>query len=270
MTKIFLLLIFAFGAMISFGQNVGQTGDTLQNYTDINGLKQGNWKKTYENGKIQYEAYFVDGKPVGELKRYNNKGDLIATMFYKEGSDLARAILYHKSGKIAAKGNYIGKNKDSIWNYLDDNGICYLIESYNNGKKHGAFKTFTSEKILIEEMNWRNDIKHGEWKKYYVDGKLMFEGTYVNGVLSGPSKTYYKSGVLQKDGSYKNDLMNGPWLYYNENGGLKKVYQFDNGLCPEAEEDQSKETEELLENKNQFEGPQNANDIDWLRRTKKY
>lgn len=270
MSKSILFIICVILVSSSMAQNIGQTGDTLVNYTDINGLKQGYWDKKYDNGKTEYEAYFIDGKPVGEYKRYNNKGDLTALLKFSEKSDSVKAKLYHTNGKVAAFGNYISKKKDSVWNYLDDSGICYLVESYNNGKKHGAFRKYTSERVLIEEMNWRNDVKHGNWNKYYENGKIMFEATYINGVLSGALKTYYKSGVLQKEGTYKNDLMDGQWFYYNENGGLDKMYQFDNGVCPEAEQDQNDEYKELMKNKDRIEGPQNSNDIDWLRGNNRY
>ncbi|GAH37310.1 unnamed protein product, partial [marine sediment metagenome] len=42
--------------------------DTLLNQVDKNGLKQGYWKKYYDNGNIKYEGYFKNDKPTGELK----------------------------------------------------------------------------------------------------------------------------------------------------------------------------------------------------------
>lgn len=264
-----LLISFALSGNL-LSQNVGQTGDTLINYTDINGLKQGTWKKTYENGQLQYETYFIDNKPVGDFKRYSKKGELTAWLKYTEGSNLARATLFHSNGKKAAFGNYINKKKDSIWHYLDDSGICYLSESYKDGAKHGSFKTYTSERVLIEEVNWKDGVKHGAWKKYFANGNIMWEANYINGKLEGFTKTYYKSGTVHKEGMFKNDLMHGAWRYYNENGGLQKVYHYDNGICPEAEEDQSSEYKELLQNKNQIPGPENSNDLDWLRGRKRY
>ncbi|MCB0756798.1 MAG: toxin-antitoxin system YwqK family antitoxin, partial [Flavobacteriales bacterium] len=35
------------------------------NRKDENGLKQGNWKKLYKNGKTRYEGQFKNDKPVG-------------------------------------------------------------------------------------------------------------------------------------------------------------------------------------------------------------
>lgn len=270
MTRIFFILISISISFQMHSQNIGQKGDTLLNYTDINGLKQGNWNKTYTNGQLQYETYFIDNKPVGDFKRYNKKGDLVAWLKYTEGNSISRATLYHTNGKVAARGNYFDKNKDSIWHYFNDANVCYLTEAYKKGVKHGTFKTYTSEKALIEELNWENGVKHGPWKKYFVNGKIMWEANYINGTLEGLTKTYYKSGTIHKEGVFENDLMEGAWRTYNENGSLINVYNYDNGVCPEAEEAENIELKELLQNKDHIQGPRNSNDLDWLKGNKRY
>jgi antitoxin component YwqK of YwqJK toxin-antitoxin module len=149
MKNLFLSIAIVFLVLQANAQNIGQEGDTLMNYVDINGLKQGHWKKTYENGVLQYETYFVNGKPVGDFKRYDKSGNIYAHLVHDTVSEFARAQFFYRSGKIAATGNYIGKEKDSIWNYFDDNGILYLQESFKKGVKNGAFRKYTSEKVLI-------------------------------------------------------------------------------------------------------------------------
>jgi len=262
-----LILFVAFVCITSYvnAQNVGQEGDTLLNYTDINGLKQGHWNKKYENGTLQYEGYFIDGKPVGDFKRYDKRGDLYAYLKHEANSDLARSVFYHSNGKPSATGNYIGKLKDSIWNYYDDGGILYLQESFKNGVNHGTFRKYTSEKILFDEVNWKDGVKDGSWRKFYTSGELMWQSTYVNGKLEGDAKSYFQSGQVYKEGVYRADLMEGPWKTYNENGNLEKIYQYKNGVSPEADAENEEMMRELENNKNQFDGPANSNDIDWLR-----
>ena len=83
-----IILAFLVLPILALGQNVGQEGDTLLNYTDINGLKQGHWIKKFENGQTQYEAYFIDDKPVGEFKKYDSYGNLYVTLNYSSnGTD---------------------------------------------------------------------------------------------------------------------------------------------------------------------------------------
>jgi antitoxin component YwqK of YwqJK toxin-antitoxin module len=270
MKNFILLSLFVFIVFNGDAQNVGQEGDTLLNYTDINGLKQGHWKKTYDNGAILYETYFVDNKPVGNFKRYDKSGYLAVHMVYEKEREYARATFYHSNGKPAGIGNYQSKNKDSIWNYFSDGGILYLQESYKNGIKHGAFRQLNSEKVLIEETNWNEGVKHGSWKKFFQDGEIMWESNYVNGKLEGKVKSYYKSGKVYKEGAFKNDLMEGEWRTYDENGVVEKVYQYTKGVSPAAVADDEEMMKELYKNKDQIEGPRNANDVDWLRGVKEY
>ena len=39
--------------------------DTIWNQTDKNGLKQGFWKVTYENGFVKYQGFFKNNLPFG-------------------------------------------------------------------------------------------------------------------------------------------------------------------------------------------------------------
>lgn len=261
------ILIVLFNAMVlaSFCQNVGQEGDSLLNYEDINGFKQGHWLLKYASGKPKYEGYFVDNYPVGEFKRWDNVGRLYADLYYIEGSKKMKAKFYHVSGKVASVGNYIDTAKDSIWLFYNKNGVLVNQESYKVGVKDGAFRQYTFEGVLTEEINWKDGIREGDWKRYYANSIIMFEAVYVNGKHEGLTKTYYPSGKLYMEGKYVNDLKEGAWFKYAENGSLIKLYQYEKGSSPEAMEEEDEMFQELDENKGTIDGPRDANDIDWLR-----
>ncbi|MBI9066528.1 MAG: hypothetical protein JEZ09_04505 [Salinivirgaceae bacterium] len=265
MKYILIVSILVLSVTIASSQNVGQKGDTLVNYSDINGFKQGFWKKNYNDGTLKFEAYFVDDKPVGALKRYDKNGDLYAHLNYDEKGLHASAIFFHNNGKYAAIGKYYGQIKDSIWKYYDEKGQLYLQESYKIGIKHGQFKQLSSEGICIEETNYKEGIKHGPWIKNYTNGKLMWEANYVNGKLEGDAKAYFKNGKVYREGKYVNDYMEGGWLKYNETGNLEKVYQYKKGTSPESEKEKDEFMRKIEEGKDKYDGPSNANDLDWLR-----
>ncbi len=207
MNKIIIAIIALLLSVNTEAQNVGQSGDTLLNYSDINGLKQGYWKKNHKNGNLKYEAYFINNKPVGDLKRYDTKGFITAHLVCDTVGEKAKAELFHGSGKVAGEGNYIGRQKDGVWKYYSEKGIFYLQESFKNGVKHGQFLQITSGGVIIEETNWIDGIQNGKWIKRFAEGPLMWEATHVNGKLEGMTKTYYKSGVLHKEGKFIDDLM---------------------------------------------------------------
>ena len=266
--KIAILALLVFPIMAS-AQNVGQEGDTLLNYTDINGMKQGHWIKKFSNGQIKYEAYFVDDKPVGEFKKYDSYGNLYALLNYDAEGQSASAKFFHRSGKVSATGKYYGHEKDSIWLYYSDGGTLYLQESYKRGVKDGLFVQYTSEHVKIEEVTWKDGEKHGPWRKYFTSGPIMFDVNYDHGKLNGEGKVYYANGKLHKKGKYVNDLMEGSWLIFDERGNYQKQYVYKHGYCKELADEQNKTINELEENmgKGVFDDPaEHINDPSWLMR----
>ncbi|MCD6598546.1 MAG: hypothetical protein J7L04_12705, partial [Bacteroidales bacterium] len=101
---IFLLLI----SLIMTAQQKEPQANDISNYTDSNGLKQGNWEKKYHNGNIKYTGKFKDNKPIGEFKRYYENKSLQSVMIYDENGTSAQTTFYYKNGKIAAEGKYSG------------------------------------------------------------------------------------------------------------------------------------------------------------------
>jgi len=267
MVKRFILgMLLLFVADVLVAQTSVPT-DSVINYIDINGLKQGKWEKKDLNGKLRFEAYFIDDKPVGDFKRFDENGNLYAWLKYNNQGEKASVTFYHKTGKTAATGKYIGKAQDSIWNYFDEDGGLYLQESYNNGVKNGQFKQYTSEGVMIEEVSWKNGVKDGPWKKFYVEGQKMWDATYVNGKLEGPFKSWYKNGGLQKEGVYVNDFEEGDWKAYSEAGNLLKTYHYKNGVSPEADAEKENMLKELDEEKGKLDDPvEHIDDPDWFRK----
>ena len=75
--RFFLIICLSVISQSIAAQNVGQKGDTLINYTDINNMKQGVWRKVYPNGKLAYEGKFRNDKPIGVFNRYLDKRNKI-------------------------------------------------------------------------------------------------------------------------------------------------------------------------------------------------
>ena len=83
----------------------------LHSTTICLGQKNGYIIEKYPNGKTKYEGQFTNGKPVGLIKRYDNKGKLSSTLNYEKNTDLVAAHHYHANGKILSKGNYLNQKK---------------------------------------------------------------------------------------------------------------------------------------------------------------
>src|SRR4051812_37488820 len=72
-------------------------GDTI-NRTDAKGLKQGAWKKFYSNDTLFSTGQYKDAKPYGTFITYYKSGKLEAVLVYRNGTNIADAIIYHENG----------------------------------------------------------------------------------------------------------------------------------------------------------------------------
>jgi antitoxin component YwqK of YwqJK toxin-antitoxin module len=243
-------------------QGISQTSksDTVFNYTDINGNKQGYWIKKFKNGNYAYKAYFVNNIPVGPYYRYYENGNLLAKIDYaKDKSGKGKAVLYWDDGKKMAEGNYVDiKIKDSIWNMYATDGSLIVKIQYNKGFKNGKEIKYFRSKYPSEEITWKNGIKDGVWRWYYDGGQIRMETKYVNGEREGPFRVYYKSGNPYIIGHYKNSLREGKWTFYLYDGTVDKVVNYKNGVADnevEMELELTKKIEEWDKNKGKIPEP---------------
>ena len=213
------LFIFFFLLSITvFSQNVNQL--------DSEGLRQGKWKKSYENGSIRYEGFFKDDIPVGIFTYYYPSSEVsIEKEFFHSGS-AAAAHFFYKSGALKASGLYVNELKDSTWNYFNPDSILIGIEQYKEGNLHGISKTFYDTGEIYEVKRWKEGVEHGEWKQFYVDGSLKMKCFLLNGKRDGVFLFHYPDGKLNIKGDYESDEKIGNWMYYNEDSKLDTVINF--------------------------------------------
>ncbi len=190
------------------------------NRTDHQGRRQGYWEQRYPNGNIRYKGVFSDGKPVGELLRYYPDGSKMAIMDFDESGSKAYAELFYENGFIAAKGNYVNEERDSIWHFYSqhDEGLLTARETYREGYKHGLSVIYYPNGEKSQKLTYRNDLRHGEWKQFYMEGTLKLEGNYENGNREGEFVMYTPAGRPEVKGYYEDNLMHGDWEFFDGEG----------------------------------------------------
>lgn len=252
--KIILLLLLVIIPFIQYAQN----NDTLYNQTDKNGLKQGYWKKSYPNGKIQYTGKFVNNNPIGKFKRYTPEGDLLVIMNYKMNSEKVYSIFYYSNKNKQAEGNYIGKLKDSIWNYYSEDGILLNNVPYSSDIKNGTEIKYYNTGNIFEKYEWVQDIEDGKHLRYYENGNVMIRSTYVKGILNGIYASYSIDNKPIVTGNYNNNLRDGIWIFYDETGREKQKINYIDGVAENQEELdklEQYEIDQLEKNKGLYSDP---------------
>lgn len=206
------------------------------NRLDSKGLKQGEWKEFYPNGRIKIEKTFVDDNLHGYYKEYDNRGILILTMLYENGAivksevedepDIETVNKYDQDGKLIFSGPYRINVPVGIHREFGKDGKVVNALIYNdNGVK-------ISEGIVDEAGN-----HNGKWKDFFPDGKIQAEGQYTDNRRSGQWKFYNAAQKVEQTGGYNNGRPDGLWKWYYENGALlreEEYYQGQrDGMCTE-------------------------------------
>ena len=223
-------------ALPGFCFSIQAQNDTI-NQTDDSGRKQGYWEKSFPNGKLMYQGYFKDDKPVGEMRRFYETGELKAIMSYKENSPCVYTRFYYNDGEIAGEGNYCGNQKDSLWTYYSFySGAITSTENYSNGIKHGLERQYYPNGQVSEEIEWNNGARHGVWNQYFDDGTVKLNSSYVYNKVSGPYTFYWPNGNLYIKGQFVDNKRHGKWLFYTDDGQLKSEIDYYFGKAQNEDE----------------------------------
>jgi len=200
-----------------------------KNQVDASGRKQGYWEKRDPAGFLVYQGTFCDDRPLGEFKRYDERGKLKSvSMFRENGIENITSVLY-PDGSVMASGKFTGQDKDSTWVYFNERKQLIATEEYLKGRKHGIWKTFYISGVVAEEIPYENDTVHGSWIKYFENGNPKEHIETDHGVYSGRYMIYFPGGNPRISGNYLNDRKEGIWTTYEESGEVSKVEEYRNG-----------------------------------------
>ena len=240
-------------------QNVGQQGDSLVNYIDINGNKQGFWQKKYDNGKLKYEGYFKNNYIVGVFKRYYEVGTIKAIMNYEKKGTLARTKIFYETGELFAEGNYLNEKRDSIWNFYTTTKVLIYKQSYKSGNLDGISCKYFGNGNKSEEMYYKDNLLDGPWIQYFDDGSKKLESANVKNQRTGKLYVYYPSGSIEIMGYYEKGLKEKHWKWLNEDGSIEKERDFVKDRATNQDEidtEFSKKLKEMEEGKDKFVEPE--------------
>nr|WP_319573465.1 hypothetical protein [uncultured Draconibacterium sp.] len=213
----YLLVLLIFLPSLVFAQT---------NQTDANGFRQGLWQKKQDNGRLLYEGYFKDNKPVGEWKRYHPGGQVKAIIEYK--GDTAYTQLFDVWHKKVAEGNYVNQQKEGVWK-IYKNGQLTADEEYKLGLKNGTSHQYYDTGEVMEEKEWVNDQEDGYYQIFYKSGEPYMQCKMKLGMRHGLFLVSYENGRHEMVAEYRNNLRHGEWKYFDKDGNLQYILYYDNG-----------------------------------------
>jgi antitoxin component YwqK of YwqJK toxin-antitoxin module len=198
------------------------------NRTDAKGLKQGSWKDFYPNGDIKSEKTYKDDQLNGYYKEYDNRGKLVLTMLYENGSivknkvedepDIEIVNKHDQDGKLIYSGPFRNKIPVGIHRDYGKDGKVTNAYVYNDNG------LLISEGIVDEAGN-----RNGKWKDLYSNGKVLAEGQFTDNRRTGIWKFYSITGKVEQTGSYNNGRPDGLWQWYYDDNTLLREEEYFQG-----------------------------------------
>ena len=208
----------------------------------IDDVKQGYTRYYYPNGTLWKEMEFVDGLELGIGREYaKSDGRVIKLMYYQKGfiSDIENINRIDKA-----------RMKQGKWIEFWDNWAIKTEGEYKNDLKHGYFKEYSKEGVLLSTSKYidgliqedvaelaKLDIK----TEYYPDGNVKIVASYKDDVPEGIRREYNPKGQVVAGYIFKNGdiigegiiddegMRDGPWKDYYPNGALKSDGQYETG-----------------------------------------
>ena len=201
-------------------------GDTI-NDTDKKGLKQGIWKRYYEDDTLFTISRYSDGMPVGTTSTYYSNGARKAAVVHTGNRSMMKG--FHDNDTVMVQGGYVNLQKDGTWKYFRKNGNLSAVESYKSGMKEGVWKVFYANGQLSEECTWKDDKRQGPFRKFFENGKMKFDALNTNDSFNGKCRMFHHNGQIWFTGYYVKGLQEGTWIYNSEKGIRDSVQVFKNG-----------------------------------------
>ena len=262
--SLFIILIFTLLPLYLLSQENNK--ETI-NFTDVKGLKQGKWEKIYPNGNTAYSAFFVNDRLVGEMIRFHENGQLMATVKYDEQGIEGFGILYNEKGQKIAEGGYKGTNKEGEWFFFNDAGQLISKEIYVNNKRHGKTESYYPNGDILELGFRKEDMKVGDEIHYYPEGSQRLRISYRilnnRSVMHGPYIVFFDNGNKEIEGKYLYGKPDGEWVFYKQDGEIDYKIQYINGVLKDSsflDKRQEERFKEFEENRGKLKDPQDFTD----------
>jgi antitoxin component YwqK of YwqJK toxin-antitoxin module len=195
----------------------------------------------YDNkAKVLKEIYavkgkFLNGKPEGEWKAFNAKGNVLIECFYKNGELQGEYKDFDIELPLSLKQEDMYEYFNPVQNFISypSKPTYYLKTSrnYANDFLDGEYKSFDWQGNVSYQANYVKGLENGT---VIERNELVYsKSEYENGMLDGITRTYLtfpgRDSIVLFDLNFQDGLLQGESKSYHTNGKLSKRGFFLNG-----------------------------------------
>ncbi|MDC0037259.1 hypothetical protein OAJ30_01125 [Alphaproteobacteria bacterium] len=205
----------------------------------------------YENSQTKIKGEFKEGKIDGEFTKWYQNGQVEINLIFKDGRPInaGKVTAWDQHGQQQINGEFFLKCLDSIlFKFIYIDNWVYEIVKYKNNEKFsstnfGYYNIKKEGQLMYEEIhfkkfqdykkthwfengqkwyedNYKNGKKHGKHIVWYENGQIKEEINFIDGITEGKWTTWYENGQMKEEKTYKDGLWNGSFTKWDDNGQI--------------------------------------------------
>ncbi len=191
----------------------------------VDGKRHGWWFE-WSDDKLLFSGAYTAGKPDGEFTYFDWNGKELGKFTIQGGT--GTMTTFHGNRKPSSRQRLHKGVEDGLYQELTSRGKVVVEGHYRGGAKHGAWKQWTPDGVLLLEQTWKRGKLDGSVKKY-ADGKLSVESTYADGKAEGPY-VELRHGKPSVTGQFAADRRTGTWTHHAPDGSVVLVATYKDGV----------------------------------------
>ncbi len=118
--------------------------------------REGLHKYYHENGQLQSEGNYKDGKQEGLWKSYSYNGQLWVEENFKDDKKEGLFKFYFENGQLKGEGNYKDDKQEGLHKNYHENGQLKSEGNFKDGKPEGLWKFYSENGELESEKNFKD------------------------------------------------------------------------------------------------------------------
>ncbi len=134
-----------------------------------------------EEERLIAKGLFVDRKRDSTWLYFNDIGQTIEVVNYKEGERNGESLILYGDGSVMETITYVNGIKEGPYRKNYDTGKPWTKGNYKAGKYDGVFEIYDYSGKIISKGTYVNGVKHGAWyfsDKATLDKKVMYKNGY--------------------------------------------------------------------------------------------
>ncbi len=182
------------------------------------------WKN--DSGVLIAVGKLENNIPIGHWEYFYNNGYLESEGAYKNGKYDGKWIKYLDPKGIETRLHYDKKiPEDSILDLKLLKNRIWEIQNFEEGIREGEFIHYAYYSIDKPKRitNYKKGQLDGKSIAYYDNGLIYYEQNYEEGKLEGYERFYHSNGQLKQEGKFIQSKAIGEFKLYSEAGELIKI-----------------------------------------------